>query len=292
MRKFNKIFLAFAVSALLISALLAAPAYASSTASKLFDYSSILAPGQPMPTPAPEPEPPPVYRNPHMSYIPYAYVKGGVKYNDFADLPDFGQYAQMGGDKIAVYPAYERSFYFVGAPEIIYTYRSRIIDYLYVNAGSLKNYKSFIKSLGFEQRKNFESAPFPEYIDIINEELKYDPDFTADDDGIFIIEDLETFWWLLIGKSIAYDAAGKLAECVEFRFYSLTRSDIEEIDILHEAGELNDAEDISGQSVSLFTPLALNDIADILSAPSQGLLTPNALNDIINVNNPPPLSGD
>jgi len=277
-----------AVSAAMALALVAAlgvnAVSATSTINKLFDYSSILAPGQPMPTPAPEPviEEPQRYRNPYMSYEPFRYVKGGVRYADFAGLPDFGQYAQMGGDRVVVYPPTENSFYFIGAPEITYTYRSKIIDYIGVGASTVKAYKAHIKSLGFVEKKALASEAFREYVEIIEWQVRYDANFAPDADGVFVVEDLETFRWLLIGKSICYDADGNLVPCVEFRFYSLTRTDNYKLSIMYEVGNLENPEGAGLETYLFITPDALRDITDAGEAPEQGFGTPDALKDMGN----------
>ena len=212
--------------------------YATSTINKLFDYSSILAPGQSVPAPTPAPDAAPErYVNPYMSYEPYIYIKGGVAYDDFAGLPDFGQYGRIGGDRIAVYPVSVTKRASADSPGAVYIFESRIIDYIGVNANTLKNYKAHIKSVGFTSKKKFESAAFGEYIDLIAERLKYDPDFKADADGFFTSEDDDSFRWLLIGRSIAYDRDGELTPCVEFRFYSLTRSDAKPVSIDDGSGD-------------------------------------------------------
>jgi len=254
---------------------------ANSTAGELFDYDSILAPGIVKPAPKAKPEP---YRNPYMSYQPFTYVKGGVRYADFAGLPDFGQYARLGGLHTLVYPAYENCFYFVGSPGITYTYRSRIIDYIGAGDAAVKYYKAFIKSLGFIQKKTYDSEAFPEYAEIVDWNVRYDSDFTLDAEGVFIVEDLETFRWLLIGRSVAYDAEGALVDCVELRFYSLTRSDNYQLGALFETGKLGDTEMLS--QTFLFTPDAALDIADIY-APRQAFFTPDALNDLTDAGEPP-----
>lgn len=274
--------IAFILIAAAMFAAFSASVPASSTVNKLFDYSSILAPGQPMPTPRIEPAEE-VYKNPYMSYKPFHYVKGGLRYSDFAGLPDFAQYAQVDGEHEVVYPPKTESFYFFSAPEIIYTYRSKIIDYIGVKESVLKNYKTFIKSLGFVEMKKLSSEAFRDYVEIIEWELRYDSDFKLDTNGVYVVEDLETFRWLLIGKSITYDGAGVLTECVEFRFYSLTRTGNDPFNILEEVGRIEDIGDI-GRTVTLFTPDALKDITNVTDPPAHGLYTPDALKDLTETN--------
>ncbi|MDR1688713.1 MAG: hypothetical protein LBS21_08910 [Clostridiales bacterium] len=229
-----------------------------------------------------------VYRNPLMSYEPYVYIKGGVTYYDFYGLPDYGQYARLDGTRIAVYPTQESTFFFVGLPDTTYTYRDKIIDYFDSDASTLKAYKAYIKTLGFTNKKSFESADYAEYIEKIRWQLKYDPDFTVDKDGIFMVDYDETFLWLLIGKSIEYDSAGTLRECTEFRFYSLSRTPNPPVNILDGVGDTPNYANPDGQSTNLFTPNPANDIIDVSATPpsQQGYPASNAVNDIIDVSAP------
>jgi len=226
----------------------------------------------------------PVYVNPLMSHEPYVYIKGGLRFTDFNGLPDFAQFARIDGWNIATYPQKTDEFYNVGRPNVTYTYKSIVRDYIGVSASSLSSYKSHIKSLGFTNQKTFSSKYYREYIEQIQDELRYDVDFKLDRDGIYMVEDLESFYWLLIGKSITYDADNKLVACVEFRFYSLTRPEAAPYSILDEAGHLNDAysDTVSGAGTNLFTtPNAIYDIKDVENPPSGGgLTTPSAINDI------------
>ena len=81
MRIKKKAAFAALVAILLIAAQGAGVLHASSTINKLFDYSNLLAPGQPTPAPTPppenEPEEEPRYRNPQMSYEPFRYITTG-----------------------------------------------------------------------------------------------------------------------------------------------------------------------------------------------------------------------
>jgi len=270
-----------AIILILIFVLPANAAWASSTAGELFDFQSILAPGAARPEPK---EKPASYRNPYMSYLPFEYVKGGVRYADFAGLPDFGQFARLGGLHTLVYPPSVNEFYFIGAPDVTYTYRSRIIDYIGASAETVKGYKAFIKALGFVNRKNLDSDVFPEYAEIIGWQLRYDSDFKLDGDGIYVVEDAETFRWLLIGKSVAYNSVGELVDCTELRFYSLTRTDNFGLGILFEAGDLGETEGVS--DVFFVTPDAIDDVGDTTAPPARGLATPDALSDIQQVQGP------
>lgn len=196
----------------------------------------------------------------YLTQIPYVYSKGGSVYPDFPGLPDFAHFAKLDGDRVAIYPADVSGSFYLGTPDVGYEFRKQIIDYITNDADKLKAYKAYIQALGFINVKQLGGGLHPEYANSVLWELKYDAEFSLDADGIFIIESIETFGWLLIGKSITYNSTGDLTPCVEFRFYTLKRSAGSSRSILSETGNLSNVSNPASYAVPMYTPNAVDDI--------------------------------
>jgi len=246
--------------------------------------------------------------NPNIvSTQPYQYIKGGAVYAGFYGLPEFSQYARLDGAQIVSYPPTASSVYLVGEPNIIYTYHTRIIDYITDNTSAVADYMSYLPTLGFINCSELKSEVWSDYADFVYWNLKYDTSFQLEKNGVFTIEDEDSFRWLLIGKSVTYDSKGKLVPCVEFRLYALTNTLSSDANILADAGNFGNIQYLTPTASGLTTPNAAGDIqniqnpsppasytppsavSDIHNVPNSlsGLSTPNALNDILNIPNPP-----
>lgn len=222
----------------------------------------------------------------------YVYVKGGEVYADFAGLPDFKHFAWLAPRYIVEYPTVSRDFWYLGHRNITYTYRSKIISYITADTDAVKRYKDTVKAVGFKQMNEIKSDYFEDYFADIRFELLYDPEFILDRDGVFLTEDYDTFRLLLIGNSVTADAFGTIWECVELRFYSLSRSPGDSLDLIAVAGTLSDSElyPTAMSSGSFPTPNAALDIGNITAVSTGHLTTPNAAGDVRSVFPAPPAS--
>lgn len=153
----------------------------------------------------------------------YDYIKGGGVYADFPLLPDFKHYAKLHDLYITEYDQTVDSFYYLGSPDTEYTFRSMIIDYICQDYKAMGEYLKTLEELGFKQLAEIKSEHHELFTEGIRDELIYDPDFTLDHGGvIYMLEDSDMFMLLLIGGSVTDSPWGTLAECMEFRLYSLS----------------------------------------------------------------------
>lgn len=213
----------------------------------------------------------------------YVYIKGGQVYADFAGLPDFVHFPKLDDKYVVAYPAETSEFYYLGRSEVTYTYRTRIIDYITADWASLEKYKKAVIDIGFKNIQEIKSEDFDEYFNAISKELLYDPDFKLDADGIFVAEGYDTFRLLLIGRSVttyySYNAS-RLVDCVEFRFYSLTKTGGDSLDLLSVVGTVDDSLFTGNPGGYYYTPDALGDIREIAATNVMFLFTPTASEDV------------
>ena len=224
--------------------------------------------------PQPPPPPDPAYQ--------YVYVQGGEFYADFAGLPDFKHFARTAPQHVVEYPSTNRGFYYLGYSNVEFTYRTKIIDYITGDTGAVRRYKTTLTELGFRSLTELKSANFQEYFDEVALGLILDPDFILDPDGIFVIEVQETFRLLLIGRSVTVDRYGVMHGCVELRFYSLTRSAPDPLDLVSVRGTLSNSpfEQNSGIPGNSSTPAAAANNSALFGVSPGSLPTPNAINDV------------
>lgn len=189
---------------------------------------------------APKQFPTGIYIQPSESgaYMPTPRPKGVDFYSEFANVPDYASFARLKDNDVMSFDTEFSDFYYIDNIHQLFSYSSKVYDYFNVDAVRFKEYRQYLERIGFrlseelavlispdyfiENPEEFALyAENPRYIDLIRENILYDPDFKLDMNGVYSIETEYGYTIIAFGESANYNGGMKPVPCKEIRLYNL-----------------------------------------------------------------------